>query len=218
MRLQPIHVVVFTGRRRAVPDPRAPAVRGGQIGNRCLGLDHAVMVQHIPQPNTPGPFGDVAAEHAGQKAVPVRPGDLEPVEPVYLAQPNVLMHIAHFARDNIKGLIKVKGKRRVKIRAWFDVFHPLPAIHHRERRAFGRHDRGQRRCLGIAPGGAMLVREMKAKFVLVILNRFQRRQLDIGVPGKAPRIKHPSVVTRLAVHNLLRQQPAMTAPLAQPCT
>ena len=52
---------------------------------------------------------------------------------------------------------------------------------------------------------------MKAEFVLIILNRLQRRQLDAGVPRKAARINAPRVIACLAMRNHLRQEPAMPA-------
>ena len=51
----------------------------------------------------------------------------------------------------------------------------------------------------------MLVGEMKPEFVLVILDRLQRRELHIGMTGKAARIDAPCVVARLTLHDLLRQ-------------
>ena len=58
------------------------------------------------------------------------------------------------------------------------------------------------------------MREMKAEFILIIFNGFQRGQLNIRMSGKAPRVKAPCIITSLTMYNLLCQQPAMTAPLA----
>ena len=73
----------------------------------------------------------------------------------------------------------------------------------------------QRRGLGRATGRAVFVREVEAEFVLVVLDRLQRGQFDIGVAGKAARVDHPGVIAGLAMHDLLRQQPAMAAAFAQ---
>ena len=61
----------------------------------------------------------------------------------------------------------------------------------------------------------MLIREMKAEFVLIILNRLERGQFHIGVGGKSARIEAPCVIARLAMNNLLRQQPAVPAAFAK---
>ena len=56
--------------------------------------------------------------------------------------------------------------------------------------------------------------EMETKLVLVILNGFQRRQLNIRVLGKAPGVQTPGVVTGLTMDDLLRQQPPVPAAFA----
>ena len=49
-------------------------------------------------------------------------------------------------------------------------------------------DRGQGGCFGWAPGGAVLMRQMEAKFVLIVLDGVERRQLLRGMAGETPRI------------------------------
>ena len=56
---------------------------------------------------------------------------------------------------------------------------------------------------------------MEAELVLIILNCFQRRQLDSGMTREAARVDAPRVVACLAMHDLLRKQPAMPATFAQ---
>ncbi len=60
----------------------------------------------------------------------------------------------------------------------------------------------------------VFVREVEAKFVLIFLNGHQGREFDVAVACEAPGIEAPGVVAGL-VHDQLRQQPPVTAALAQ---
>ena len=57
--------------------------------------------------------------------------------------------------------------------------------------------------------------KVEPEFVLVFLDRFERGQFYIGVASKTAWVDAPSVILCLAVHNLLSQQPAVTAAFAQ---
>ena len=48
--------------------------------------------------------------------MPVGPGDLDPVEAVHLGQPDMGLEVFHLGGDHVKGLVKVKGQRGMKIR------------------------------------------------------------------------------------------------------
>lgn len=65
-------------------------------------------------------------------------------------------------------------------------------------------------------GRAVFVWVVKAELVLIILHRFQCGQFGVCMPTKAARVDHPGVQLCLAMHDLLRQQPAMAAAFAQP--
>ena len=60
------------------------------------------------------------------------------------------------------------------------------------------------------------MREVEPELVPIVFNGLARRQLHIRVAGKAPWVEHPGVVARLAMHDLLRQKPAVATPFAQP--
>ena len=129
----------------------------------------------------------------------------------HLAQTDVFLHILDLGGDDVK----VEGQGRMEIRSWFDVIGPLPSVYHGEFGLFGSQHRGQRHCLGRAPGGAVFMREVEAEFVLVILNRLQCRQFHIGVAGVSTWVDAPSVILCLALDDLLGQQPAKAATLTQ---
>ena len=145
----------------------------------------------------------------------IRARNLKAVKAVYLTQANVFLDVAHLRCDHRKRFIKVEIQGWMKIWCGFDVLNTLPSIHYREFCALSRQNRRQRRGLCGTSGRAMFVGEVKAEFVLIVLNRLERCHLDIRVPGKATRVDAPRVVTCFSVHDLLRQQPAMAAALSQ---
>ena len=97
-----------------------------------------------------------------------------------------------------KTLKEEKGIGHIRIECIASRVHLLP-------------DRRQWRCLGHASGGAVFMREMEPKLVLVILDGFQGRQFNIRVAGKPARVHHPCVVASLAMDDLLGQQPAVAS-------
>ena len=139
------------------------------------------------------------------------------VEAVDLADADARLHGGHVAGDQLENLGESEAVGFGEIRRGFDVIHPLPAVHDRELRALGVEDGRDRSGLHRAPGGAVFMREVEAKFVLIVLNRLQGRKFNCRVTREAARIENPCVIAGLAVDDLLGQQAAMAAPLAQPC-
>ncbi|CAI8317346.1 MAG: Uncharacterised protein [Rhodospirillaceae bacterium] len=172
------------------------------------------MVEQIGQRDpTRGRF-NLGAAHAVEEAARIAAADLHAVEAVDLGQADPVLHGRHFGGDDIVGFVEPEAVGDVEIRRGLEVLHPLPAIDDRELCALGFQHGGQRRGPGVAPGRAVLVGEMEAEFVLVVLHRLERAELSIAVLGEAARVQHPRVVAGFAVHNLLRQQPAVTTTFA----
>ena len=175
-----------------------------------------MLVQHIAKTNAP-----VTARHAPAEQ-PVKPvmhpltGDFDPVEAIHLGQANARLYGRNFSPDNIKILGKAEGMGFMEIWRWLEIDHPFPTIHNPEFSPFSSQHRGQRCGLDRPTGRAMFMREMKAKFILIIFNRLQRRQFNIGMAGEAARIQTPGVIAGLAMHDLLGQKPAMAATFTNP--
>ena len=112
---QPVHIVIFTGGGRAVPNPVWPTVACGKIGDGGLCLDHAVMVQQIAQPDTACALGNVAAEHPVKETVAVGAGDFKPVETVNLAKTDIFLNVFDLACDHVKGFVEIERMAWVKI-------------------------------------------------------------------------------------------------------
>ena len=174
------------------------------------------MVQQITQPDTPITFCHAPTEHAVKELVAICSCDLQTVEPVDFAKPHIFVHILHFGAHDFECFVEVEGQIRVKLWRWFDVIDAFPAVHDGEFSPFCRQYWCQRRCLGWTTRWAMFVRKVKPKLVLVVLNGFKGCHFDICMSGEATRIETPSVITRLAMNNLLRQKPAMPTAFAQP--
>ena len=62
------------------------------------------------------------------------------------------------------------------------------AINHSEMGASLIQDRGEGGCFCRASGRAVLMRQMEAKFVLIVLDGVERRQLLRDMAGETPRI------------------------------
>ncbi len=207
---QPFHIMNFGGRGRPIPD--TAIIKIGQCG---LSLDVAMMVEHIPQPYLARLAADPPAEETIEPVVNAVPRDLNPVEPVHLGQPGGFLNASHLSPDDWKALSKPEAVGFSEPGIGPEIGDTLPAVDDPELGPLSGEDRGQRRSLAGAASGAVFMRIMKAEFVLVFLNRLERRQFNIGLTGKTARIKAPGIVTRLTMNDLLGQQPAMAAALTQ---
>ena len=145
----------------------------------------------------------------------IRAGDLVAVEAVHLRHPHALADCLHVARDDVEDLVEAVAERFVEIGRGLEELHPLPAIHDGELRPFGGQNGCQRRGLDGPARRAVFMGEVEAELVLVILDGFQRAKLHVAMPGEAARVEHPGVIAGLTMDDLLRQQPAMPAALAQ---
>lgn len=177
IRTPPIDIMKFR-RRRPVPNPCRAAIRCWQIGNRCLGLQHPMVVQKIGQPGATVAPVQPPADHSIKERMAIRASDFEPIEPADFANTDTVLHPSNFARDDIKTFVKPEPVGHVEIGRRLDKLDPLPPVYNRKFRTFRRQNRRQWRGLGIASQRAVFVGKVKAEFVLVILDHLQRPQSE----------------------------------------
>ena len=117
-----------------------------------------------------------------------RAGDLDPVEPIHFRKPHISVHPRHFGGDHLMHLCEGIAIVLHEIWGGFEIVRAFPAINHSEMRASLIQDRGQGGCFCRASGRAVLMRQMESKFVLIVLDGVERRQLLRGMAGETPRI------------------------------
>ena len=173
------------------------------------------MVQKIAQSDAARFARDTATEHAIQEIARIYARHFKSVETVHLLQSDTGLQSANFFADHVMRLVKSEAVGFLEIRCGLEIIGALPAIHDRELGPFSGQDRRQRRGFDRTTRGAMFMWEVEAELVLVVFNRFEGGELDIAVTCEPPRIEDPGVIAGFTMHNLLGEQPAMTAPFTQ---
>ena len=104
--------------------------------------------------------------------MPIRTRDFDAIKSIHLCQANLGLNQFDLFGDHIKAFVKIERVTRMKIGGRFEIIHAFPPIHHCELGPFGRQNWGKWCGFCRSPCRAVFMREMKAKFVLIILNRF----------------------------------------------
>ena len=110
------------------------------------------------------------------------------IAPIHFRKPHMSVHPRHFGGDHLMHLCEGIAIVLHEIWGGFEIVRAFPAINHSEMRASLIQDWGQGGCFGWASGWAVLMRQMETKFVLIVLDGVERRQLLRGMAGETPRI------------------------------
>ena len=145
----------------------------------------------------------------------VRARQFEPVKAGHFGHADAGRHCVHLICYDGVYLVKPKPEGLFEIRRGLYVVDPLPPVNNPHFGAFCLERCSQRRRFHRSARRPVFMGKVEPEFVLVILDCLQRGQLNCCVACEAAWVDDPRVILRLAVHDLLRQQPTVTAAFAQ---